>query len=277
MTRRSLASLLTVPAFAIRGRCQSTPPDPYTRFDSDGTAHITHAIPVPKTISAEAQQLMASGRRWVPAGGTKESATFMEKMRATYPVDYEAKEIGGVKVWDVNPRRPAAGKGDRVLLCLHGGGFTSDSGSLIESIPMAALTGTRVISVLYRLAPQFPFPAAVEDSAAVYSAALKTYSPGKIAIYGTSAGAVLAAQTAVQVRKSGLPLPAALGFFSGYVDLARYGDSRFLYGAGGLKDFSSMIEPLKGLGMVPYVGDHDRKDPVLSPMYADLRGFPPTL
>jgi len=62
---------------------------------------------------------------------------------------------------------------------------------------MAALTGTKVVSVLYRLAPQFPFPAAVEDSVAVYSAALKTHSPGKIAIYGTSAGAVLAAQTAV--------------------------------------------------------------------------------
>jgi acetyl esterase/lipase len=131
--------------------------------------------------------------------------------------------------------------------------------------------------VLYRLAPQFPFPAAVEDSTAVYSAALKTHAPAKIAIYGTSAGAVLAAQTAVQVRKIGLPLPAVLGFFSGYVDLARYGDSRWLYGAGGLKDFSSMIEPLKGLGMVPYVQDHDRKDPVLSPMYADLKGFPPTL
>ena len=54
---------------------------------------------------------------------------------------------------------------------------------------MAALTGTKVISVQYRLAPQFPFSAAVEDSAAIYSAELKTYSPGKIAIYGTSVGA----------------------------------------------------------------------------------------
>jgi acetyl esterase/lipase len=134
-----------------------------------------------------------------------------------------------------------------------------------------------VISVQYRLAPQFPFPAAVEDSTAVYTAALKTHAPRKIAIYGTSAGAVLAAQTAVQLRKTPQPLPAVLGFFSGYVDLARYGDSRYLYGAGGLQDFSAMIEPLKGLGMVPYVGDHDRKDPVLSPMYADLKGFPPTL
>jgi acetyl esterase/lipase len=108
-------------------------------------------------------------------------------MNTTYPVDVEATTFAGVKVWSVTPKRSAANKRDRLLICLHGGGFTSDSGSLTESIPVAALTGTKVISVLYRLAPQFPFPAAVEDSAAVYSAALKTYSPGKIAIYGTSA------------------------------------------------------------------------------------------
>ena len=277
MTRRSLSSLFALPAaFAFRARAQSAAADPYTTFDSDGTAHIQRAIPVPKTISPEAQELMVSGK-WMPAGGTKERDSFMEKMKAAYPVEVEATTLGGVKVWAVTPKHVAPKRQDRLLVCLHGGGFTSDSGSLIESIPIAALTGTKVVSVLYRLAPQFPFPAAVEDSTAVYSAALKTHAPAKIAIYGTSAGAVLAAQTAVQVRKIGLPLPAVLGFFSGYVDLARYGDSRWLYGAGGLKDFSSMIEPLKGLGMVPYVQDHDRKDPVLSPMYADLKGFPPTL
>ena len=278
MTRRSLSSLFALPAaFVMRARSQSAAVDAYTTFDSDGTAHITRAIPVPKTISAEAQALMASGESWMPRGGTKERDSFMERMNATYPVEVEATTFGGVEVWAVTPKRLAPKKQDRLLICLHGGGFTSDSGSLIESIPMAALTGTRVVSVLYRLAPQFPFPAAVEDSTAVYTAALKSHAPHKIAIYGTSAGAVLAAQTAVQIRKNSRPLPAVLGFFSGYVDLARYGDSRFLYGSGGLKDFSAMIEPLKGLGMVPYVGDHDRKDPVLSPMYADLRGFPPTL
>jgi epsilon-lactone hydrolase len=278
MTRRSLASLFAWrAAFAMRGQGQSAAADAYTAFDSDGTAHIKRAIPVPMTISPEARALMVSGEKWVPPTGTKERASFMERMNAAYPTDVEATTFGGVQVWAVTPKRLAQDKRDRLLICLHGGGFTSDSGSLIESIPMAARTGTKVVSVLYRLAPQHPFPAAVEDSTAVYSAALKTHAPGKIGIYGTSAGAVLAAQTAVQVRKSRLPLPAALGFFSGYVDLARYGDSRFLYGAGGLKDFSAMIEPLRGLGMVPYVGDHDRKDPVLSPIYADLRGFPPTL
>ena len=72
-----------------------------------------------------------------------------------------------------------------------------------------------MVSELYRLAPHFPFPAAVEDSTAVYAAAVKTYAPGKIALYGTSAGAVLSAQTAVQLRKNSVPLPAVLGFFSG--------------------------------------------------------------
>jgi monoterpene epsilon-lactone hydrolase len=278
MTRRSLASLFALPAAsAMRARSQPVAADTYTTFDGDGTAHINRAIPIPKTISPEAQALMASGEPWMPRGSSKERDSFMERMNATYPVDIEATTFGGVKVWGVTPKHLAPNKRDRLLICLHGGGFTSDSGSLIESIPIAALTRTKVISVLYRLAPEFPFPAAVDDSTSVYSAALKTHSPAKIAIYGTSAGAVLAAQAAVQVRKSVLPLPAALGFFSGYVDLARYGDSRWLYGAGGLKDFSAMIEPLKGLGMVPYVGDHDRKDPVLSPMYGDLKGFPPTL
>jgi len=277
MTRRSFSSLLTLPAaLAARGQSQSAPPDPYTTFDPDGTAHIKRALPVPKTISPEAQALMMPGQRWVPAGGTKERAAWMEKMRNVYPVDVKDTTVAGVDAWVVTPKNHAAKKRDRVMICLHGGGFTSDSGSQIESIPIAALTGTEVISVRYRLAPKFPFPAAVDDAVAVYKEALKTHKPKNIAVYGTSAGAVLTAQATVQFRKLGLPLPAVLGFFSGYVDLARYGDSRFLYGSGGLKDFSAMIEPLKGLGMVPYVGDHDRKDPVLSPMYADMRGFPPT-
>ena len=278
MTRRLFSSLFTLPAaLAVRAQSQSTPGDAYTTYDADGTAHIKRALPIPKTISAEAQALMMPGERWLPAAGSKERAAWMEKMLSVYPVDVKDTSVAGVDVWVVTPKRPAAKNRERVLICLHGGGFTSDSGSQIESIPIAALTGTQVISVRYRLAPKFPFPAAVDDTVAVYKEALKTHQPKNIAVYGTSAGAVLGAQAMVQFRKLGLPLPAALGFFSGYVDLARYGDSRFLYGSGGLKDFSSMIEPLKGLGMVPYVGDHDRKDPVLSPIYADLRGFPPTL
>ena len=198
---------------------------------------------------------------------------YTEKMHAVYPTKMEETIIAGVKVKIFTPEHYPAGKRNRVLISLHGGGFTKDSGSIIESVPIAALTGTRVVAVDYRLAPEFPFPAAVEDAVAVYTDLLKTYAPKKIGVFGTSAGAVLGAQASVQFRKLGLPLPAVLGFFSGYVDLARYGDSRYIYSANGFRDYAG----LDGLGMNAYVGSHDRKDPVLSPIYADLNGFPPTL
>jgi acetyl esterase/lipase len=91
------------------------------------------------------------------------------------------------------------------------------------------LTGTTVIAAEYRLAPQNPFPAAVDDAAAAYREALKIHRPRSVAIYGTSAGAILTAHTAVRIRKLGLPMPTALGFFSGYADFARWGDSRSFY------------------------------------------------
>lgn len=279
ITRRSLASSLFVlpAACAWQARAQTPPADDLTTIDSDGTAHIKRAVPVPKTISAEAYALMVSGKRWTPEPGTQEAADLAEKLHAIYPVDITETTLAGVATKVVIPKHAAAHKHDRVLICLHGGGFTSDSGSALEGTTIAALTGIKVIAVEYRLAPQYPFPAAVEDAVAVYRHALKQYAPKRIGVYGTSAGAVLTAQMTVASRKAGLPLPAVLGFFSGYVDLARYGDSRFLYGTNGFTNFSSMLPALKGLGMVPYVGGHDRQDPLLSPMYADLKGFPPTL
>jgi len=280
MTRRkSLASLFILPAAsAWQAGAQAPPADELTTVDGDGTAHIQRAVPVPKTISPDAYDMMVSGKRWTPEPGTKQAADFAEKLQTTYPAEITETTLAGVATKVVIPKRAAAHKQDRVLLCLHGGGFTSDSGSTLESETIAALTGIKVIAVEYRLAPQSPFPAAVDDTIAVYQHVLKTYAPKKVGVYGTSAGAVLTAQMAVESRRLGLPLPAVLGFFSGYVDLSRYGDSRWLYGTSGFTNFSSMLPNLKGgLGMVPYVGSHDRRDPVLSPIYADLKGFPPTL
>jgi epsilon-lactone hydrolase len=274
MTRRDLVSLLTLPAtLAGQAPARSASVDSLTTIDTDGTVHITRAIPVPKTVSAEAYAKLVTGESWAPDEGSKEAAELIGKMRLAYPVNIEQTTVGGVKAKIVTPASATPNKKDRVLICLHGGGFRTDSGSFIEAIPIAGLTGTRVISVEYRLGAKFPFPAAVEDSVAVYRETLKSHSPKKIALYGTSAGAILTAETAVQLRRLGLPLPAALGFFSGFADMARPGDASHIYSVPGFMGF----RPPSGQTLAAYVGKTDPRDPVLSPMYADLKGFPATL
>jgi monoterpene epsilon-lactone hydrolase len=244
-----------------------------TTLDPDGTAHITRVVPVPRTISPQAQALLAKGVAWAPEGGSEESARLIERARALYPVTIEETAMGGVKVKRVRPKPPPPTRRDRVLINVHGGGFVSDSGSFLESMPIASLTGTEVVAVDYRLAPKNPFPAAVDDTVAVYREVLKAHRARDVALYGTSAGAILTAETAVRLRQLGLPLPAALGFFSGDADLARAGDSLAFFGVPGLE--GARVPDRSGSS--PYLRDHDPRDPVASPLYADLRGFPPTL
>ena len=181
-----------------------------------------------------------------------------------YPATLTDEKIAGVPVRNVVPAGLPDANKDKVLLCLHGGGFNSDSGSYTESIPMAGMTKIRVVAVLYRLAPEFPFPAAVDDSIAVYKELLKTYKPDHIVIYGTSAGAILTGEVAVKIKQLGLPMPAALGIFSGMGDFARAGDSISLYA---LRGFSGHLDaPDESAPHDPYyTGKTDPKDPVLSP------------
>ncbi len=175
----------------------------------------------------------------------------------------------------VTPEAMPEANRDKVLLNLHGGGFNSDSGSYTETIPIAGYAKIKVVAVLYRLAPEHPYPAAVDDSVAVYKELLKTYKPEHIAIYGTSAGAILTAEVAARLKQLDLPLPAALGIFSGMGDFARDGDSIALYG---LRGFAGHLDPPGPGPHDPYyVAATDPKDPVLSPIYSDLRGLPPTL
>lgn len=247
-------------------------------IDENGTAYITRVVDVPQTISAEGQRsLIAQHALPSPAPQTRQLRQMSsEATRAAYPANVEFSTIAGVPVSVVTPLVIPAGKKDRVLINLHGGGFTSDSGSLTESIPIANLTETKVISVMYRLAPEHTFPAPVEDAVSVYKELLKTYAPHHIAIYGSSAGAVLTPEVAVELKQLGLPLPGALGIFSGGGDFTRDGDSQQVYGVHGLVgDPDTRPKGVQWLAV--YVGSADPKDPVLSPIFADLHGMPATL
>jgi monoterpene epsilon-lactone hydrolase len=249
-------------------------------LDANGTAHITRVIPAPPTISPEGQaslrrpagaedQTLAERRTTTDAWQTRAG----EASRKAYAVNIESITIANVPVRNVLPLEDT--HPDHVLINVHGGGFNSDSGSFTESIPIANLTHTRVVSVLYRLAPEHPFPAAVDDTIAVYRDLLKTYKPSHIALYGTSAGAILTAEVAIRLKQLTLPLPGALGIFSGMGDFSQNGDSLSMYALRGLTG------SLPVAGTQPrsteYTGNTDPKDPGLSPLYADLHSMPPTL
>jgi acetyl esterase/lipase len=187
------------------------------------------------------------------------------KLEAKYGTRTEMAVIAGVPVRIIYPKGVTTlGKG-RVLLNLHGGGAKVDSGSLTETIPIAALTGIPVVAVLYRLAPENPYPARLDDALAVYRALEQDRKASQIAVYGTSAGAVLSAQLVAQLTRLKRPMPAAMGFFSGSADVSRKGDSEswMPMPGGGLTLEESYKLPLK--------------DAVLSPLYGDLTRFPPTL
>jgi len=247
-------------------------------IDADGTAYITRIVNVPETISAEAQKSLVAQHNLPPQEhrGRQLRQMSSDAIRALYPTNVEFSTIAGVPVSVVTPLSIPSSKTDRVLINLHGGGFTSDSGSLTESMPIANLTKTKVISVMYRLAPEYKFPAPVEDVVAVYRELLKTYRAQHIAIYGSSAGAVLTPEVGVKLKQLGLPVPGALGIFSGGGDFTRDGDSQQVYGVHGLLgDPDTRPKGVQWLAV--YVGSADPKDPVLSPVFADLHGMPPTL
>lgn len=263
----------------------SSPPKDSATFDADGTAHITRVVPMPGTISAEAQTWLESLNSTTPGPETLAErrartdawrAQDSSEARKAYLVTVEESTTAGVHTDIITPlTTPGANRG-RVLINLHGGGFNSDSGSLIEGVPIANLAKIKVVSVYYRLAPENPFPAAVDDVVAVYRELLKTYKPRCIGIFGTSAGAILTGEVTIRLKQLGLPLPGALGMFSTLADFSQVGDARQLFTLNG---FPGQLDPTdsKHLPDDQYIGKTDRKDPVLSPLYADLHNLPPSL
>lgn len=239
------------------------------------------AWPAPETLSPQGRAMVeAMGKvpvpsPWPPVAAQRQFADSIQAqlgaaLEKRHGVRIETTEIAGVPVRIIFPKGVAGlGKGP-VLINLHGGGFSLDSGSLTETIPIAALTGYPVVAVLYRLAPEHPYPAAVDDALAVYQALEKDRGARRIAVYGTSAGAGLGAQLMERLNKLDRPKPAALGFLSGSADLNKAADSE-----------SWMPLPNGGktlaIAMSDYVGKTSTRDPGLSPIYGDLSKYPPTL
>jgi monoterpene epsilon-lactone hydrolase len=280
-----LPVLLCLPMALASCRVPQPSADGAATFDADGTAHFTRAVPVPSSVSPEAQKWLDSLTRQEYGSQTlAERRASTDKWRAMdsaearkrFPVNIEEKTIGGVHTDLITPLETPEPHRACVLINLHGGGFNSDSGSLIEGVPIANLAKMKVVSVYYRLAPENTFPAAADDVVAVYRELLKDYKPERIGIFGTSAGAILTAEVAVKLKQSGIPLPGALGMFSVLGDFSAPGESTALFTLNG---FPGNLMPEHAGKHAPneYAPNIDQKDPLLSPLYADLHGMPPSL
>jgi len=165
--------------------------------------------------------------------------------------------------------------GNTILLYLHGGGYFACSAETHRPITaFFARVGFRVFAPDYRLAPESQFPAAVDDVVAVYRALLSAgYPPERIVIAGESAGGGLSLSLMLALRSAGVPLPAAAALYSPWTDLAATGDS--------IRTNSDRCAMFCGSDVAAsaryYLGDADPRNPLASPLYADLAGLSPLL
>ncbi len=256
-----------------------------------GAQEPLRTFPTPQTVSPELQKLVAakpfpywnahpaSAREWKALVGDLADAAKqgLPELRARLGVSVTQGKIGGVPVFTFTPKELPETHRDRVLLNLHGGGYVlgpGESGTQ-EAILMAGIGQYRVVYADYRMAPDFPYPAAVDDAVAVYRALLETTPAQKIGVFGTSTGGGMTLILGLRARAEGLPLPAALAAGTPWADLTKTGDSYFTNE--GVDNILVSYDGWLGDAARLYAGGHDLKDPMLSPIYGDVSGFPPTL
>ncbi len=182
----------------------------------------------------------------------------------------ERRLIAGVPVYDTAPDGIDADSG-RIFLDMHGGALVYLGGEAIAfSAQAAALrVGARTVSVDYRMPPDHPYPAGLDDCVAVYRALADHYGAANIVVGGSSAGGNLAAALVLRARDAGLELPAGLVLLTPEVDLTESGDSfRTLLGL-------DRLRPLMPVNRL-YAAGTPLDDPYVSPLFGDLTGFPPT-
>lgn len=213
------------------------------------------------------------GAKMTQAKNMDDMRAIMIETQAPDGVTCTPVEAGGVSAeWSV-----AAGVDEaKVVLYVHGGGYVMGSAGSHRDVTgrLSEAAGARVLSLNYRLAPEHPFPAPVDDAVAAYRWLLaQGISPGNIAVAGDSAGGGLAIATLLALRDAGEPLPAAGIGISPWVDMEGTGESMTTRAA---VDPVVQKEGLLGMAKL-YLGDADPKNPLAAPLHADLAGLPPLL
>jgi acetyl esterase/lipase len=249
------------------------------------------SLPVPETVSPQIQKQIAAPLTptWnvIPstAAGWKEQvdagyqATMkgLPALREALKVKVEPVTLGGVKAYMVTPESIAPQNRNRLLVHVHGGCFVSFPGEsgTAEAIYMAGFGGFRVISVDYRMPPEHPYPAGLDDAVSAWKEAVKMAPPKNMAIFGSSAGGNLTLAMVLRAKQEKLPLPAAIAPGTPMSDLTGAGDS---FQTNAMVDnvlvaYGANCDKRAAL----YAAGRDLRDPLLSPVYADVSGFPPAI
>lgn len=198
-----------------------------------------------------------------------------EHLRETFLSSMQWETIGGVTVAVLVPKHSSGENQGKAAMYVHGGGFALGNPDDAYAMRLAALLRVPVYGVKYRLAPEHPFPAALEDCLAVYAELIASHCPRNVVVFGGSAGGNLALAMLLKAKAEGLPMPAALGLSSPASDLTRTGDSYFSnQGRDPVLQWDRLMEYFA----LAYAQGNNPRDPLLSPVYADAwPGFPRTL
>ena len=201
-------------------------------------------------------------------------------MAARYGVKLEETTLGGVPAWVLTPANLSSEKADKIIFHIHGGGYILGHGAAGtgEAILMAAHEGYKIVSVDYRMAPEHPYPAAIDDAFKAYRALLEKVPAKNIAVFGTSTGGAMTLILGIQAAEAGVDMPAALISGTPWSDMDKVGDTYYTN-----EHVDNILVTYDGLiksAVAAYAGKNDLRDPHISPVYADdkiLAKFPPTL
>jgi monoterpene epsilon-lactone hydrolase len=256
--------------------------------DNNGTLHLPpRDIPIPSFLSDIARNYLMPQPASAPYPALEDNAGWrayvsaadqavvplLRRVIAESTAQVEERDADGARVFDIVPTGLDPNSSG-VVLEMHGGALILCGGELcrIMGIGSAAGLQQRVWSVDYRMPPDHPYPAALDDCIAAYRALLRECSPNQIIVSGGSSGGNLAAALMLRARDEGLPMPAGLILRTPEVDLTESGDS-FQTNKGIDPGLQSLM-PVNQL----YANGHDLRHPYLSPLFGDFSNdFPPTL
>ncbi len=241
----------------------------------------SNSVPAPEGISEAAKKVWVNLPQLpLPADDPQKLAVLrelaffgenvaFEGLKTLYSM--EDRVINGITtLWTTPPQLKHA---DKVMIFIHGGAWIVNSRKtqLKFQADVASSLGTKVVSIEYPLAPEHPYPAALDDIVATYIGIVSEYGADNIGLFGTSAGGGLTLAALLRLKADGLQLPAASASLSPGADMTASG---YLYSNVGLQD---PVLPVNGLfsSMQAYVGKADPKNPLVSPVFGDYTGVTP--